>query len=344
MKTNYRALFLIADNLADLYEDGISLILSLDILLELPINKEYKKSLINVKNSVIKGNSLGKSFYENSKLYPDFFCGIVDLGESSGELVSALRNLRDFYFNVDKVKKKVKNSIRYPLFVLCALFVLCIMFLMIIIPNLYETFNLMNKDASKTISFFYGVYAYIKNNKIYSFVTFMCGVFILALLYKYIKSIHLDKQNKIFFKIKFLRQYYEYIFMRILSIIVNSGIEISKGLELCVKSVDMKCIKKAIEQLKEEVLLGNEMSETLKKIEFLSSYSLSMIAIGEKGGNIDDVLKKASQRLECQLLRRLEKLVSYVMPAAIVLVSSMIMMFVFAFVIPIFDMIYSGVV
>ena len=91
MAVNYKNLYLIADNLADLYEDGIPLVLSLELLSELPVSKEYKRSLINIKNGVVEGKTLARSFSENPSLYPRFFSGVIDIGEGSGKLVSVLK-------------------------------------------------------------------------------------------------------------------------------------------------------------------------------------------------------------------------------------------------------------
>lgn len=343
MKTNYRTLFLIADNLASLYEDGIPIVLSLELLRELPISKEYKKSLLNIKENIMKGNSLGSSFYEDEKLYPSFFSGIIEIGENSGELVSVLRSLKDFYFNVDKVNRKLKSALRYPMFILAALISLIFVFLIFIIPNLYETFNVMDKEKSKIISFFYEFYNYLKTNKIYSITFIMSCIIALILILKYIKSTHRDKENNLLLKIKFLQQYYEYIFIMILSIILGSGIQISKGLDLCIESIDIQCIKISMEELKDEILVGNEIGASLNNSRFLSKYSLSMISMGEKSGELTEVLQKASKRLESNLLEKLEKVISYVTPVSIIVVAFVVIVFIFIFIMPMFNMIYSGV-
>lgn len=343
MALDYRTLYLIADNLADLYEDGIPIVLSLELLSELPISREYKKSLVDIKNRVNEGKTLASSFDENKKLYPELFSGIVGIGEGSGKLVLVLKSLKEFYFHLDILKSKVINAIRYPLIVFSALIFLIIAFVLFIIPRLYETFNSISKEVSPIIVFCYKLSQYIKNNKIYSVIILISAFFVILLSYKYIKTNNSEKKNKILFKLKILRQYYEYIFIMILSIIISSGIEISKGVDLCVKAIEIKTIKQAMRKFREDILSGVQMADALKKVGFLSDYSLSMIMIGEQSGSMEEILKKVSRRLEDNLLQRLEKIVSYVMPVSIIVVSFMILIFIAAFISPMLDIMYSGV-
>ena len=343
MAVDYRNLYLIADNLADLYEDGIPLVLSLELLSELPVSKEYKRSLIHIKNEVIEGKTLASSFSENPSLYPKFFSGVIDIGEGSGKLVSVLKKIKEFYFHIDTLKRKIISSVRYPIFVVIALIFLSISFVLFIIPKLYETFNNFNKSISPVISFCYEFSKYIKDNKVYSIIFFICGIIGLILSYKYLKVSNKEISNKILFKFKILRQYYEYIFVMILSIIVGSGIEISTGLDLCLKSIKINNLKLALRMFKNDILSGSQVIEALRKVEFLSEYSLSMISIGEQSGTMEEILKKISVRLESNLVEKLEKMVSYVMPISIIIVTLIIMIFIFLFIKPMFDMMYSGI-
>lgn len=342
MVLDYRTLYLIADNLADLYEDGIPIVLSLELLSELPVKKEYKKSLVDIKNRVIDGKSLASSFSENPKLYPELFSNVVHIGEGSGKLVSVLKSLKEFYFHLDILKKKIISAIRYPLIVLCALIFLIIAFVIFIIPRLYETFNSISKEVSPIIVFCYKFSQYVKNNKVYSIIIIVSALLILLLSYKYIKTMNSEKMNTLLLRLKIIRQYYEYIFIMILSIIVSSGIEISKGIDLCVKSIEIKTIKQAMRDFGEDILSGVQMTDALKKVKFLSDYSLSMIRIGEESGSLEDILKKVSRRLENNLLERLEKMVSYVMPNSIIIVSFLILIFIAVFISPMMDIMYSG--
>lgn len=48
-KRDNNSLALLAGNMASLYESGISFLIIMDLLIELPIKKNYKESLIKIK-------------------------------------------------------------------------------------------------------------------------------------------------------------------------------------------------------------------------------------------------------------------------------------------------------
>lgn len=343
MRQDYNSLALISENLGILYDDGISILESMDILLELPLNKEYRRSLIGIKENLKKGNTLGESFEKYPVIYPKFFSGALKIGEDTGQVSQTLFNLNTFYSNLYYINKKLKTALRYPLLVLGALIMLIFLFFILILPSIYETFNSINRDVPESIREFYNVYLYISKDRTYSIALMISCISIPILVFSFIKIKRKDKENVVVLKIKIIRQYYEYIFMMNLSIILNSGMQINKGIELCLESMNISSINNEMKILNESIFMGNGIESSLRNSRILSKYSLSMIALGEKGSKLDEVLSVSSKRLEKQLLDRLNTVISYINPIAISIISIFIIIFIFLFIMPMINMIYSGV-
>lgn len=340
----YDSLALISGNLLTLYDDGISIIESIDILLELPLDNKYKKSLMSIKISIEEGNTLGVSFEKFPFLYPKFFSGALKIGEDTGVLSETLSNLNIFYNNLSNINKKLKTALRYPLLVLGFLIGLVFLFFIMIVPSMYETFQSMNKNIPSIIKKVYEIYKYLLSDKVYSISLIISLIIISILLFFLFKIRSKEKENRWLLKIKFIRQYYEYIFIMNLSIILNSGMQINKGIDLCMESMNIKCINNEMKKLKEKVSKGNSIENSLKDSRILSKYTLSMIALGGRGSNLHEVLIVSSKRLEEQLLDRLNKVVSAINPIAITIISLCIMVFIFLFILPMIDMLYSGAI
>jgi type IV pilus assembly protein PilC len=76
-KVNYNNLSLIAGNLAILYKEGISMIMIVDLLNELPLNRAYKESVKGIRRYILEGKSLEDCFKAYDYLYPEFFIGMI---------------------------------------------------------------------------------------------------------------------------------------------------------------------------------------------------------------------------------------------------------------------------
>ena len=53
LNTNHKDLQLIIDNMYNLYQSGIPIFSSFELLEELPLTKEYKRSIVQIKDSII---------------------------------------------------------------------------------------------------------------------------------------------------------------------------------------------------------------------------------------------------------------------------------------------------
>jgi type IV pilus assembly protein PilC len=342
MKGNYKELSIIAENLACLYEDGISMELSFQLLSELHISKSYKNSLKVINGKILKGYSLADGFKEYDNLYPEFFIGVISLGESSGELNKCLKNLGKFFCEIDKVKKKVKGELRYPLFILVSFLLLSIGSFFIIIPNIYETFSSISNKVPKIIEVCYFASIWMLDNPIVSFIAFISWSVAIFLVGVYLKSKISKEWSSFLLRIKFIREYYEYIFILLLSVILSSGIQLTKGIKLCIASTDILVIKNMLLNINEEILKGNEISKAVKDSYFLSKYTYSMMALGERSGDLSGVLEKTKKRLESSITEKLQKIVSVISPVSIGFMALIIIIFIIIFIIPMVDMIYSG--
>ncbi|MDS0527319.1 type II secretion system F family protein [Clostridium sp. SHJSY1] len=341
---NYKELSIIAENLANLYEDGIPIDMSFELLSELHISKSYKKSLKVIKEKILKGNSLADGFREYSNLYPNFFIGIISLGESSGELGKCLENIGKYFCQINDVKQKLKSELRYPVFILLTfiLFTICSFFL--IIPNIYEAFSSISSKIPKVIEVCYFASSWILENIMISFIALIFWSIAIVLVIKHLSGAINKDFTRVLLKINFIREYYEYIFVLLLSVIYSSGIQLTKGIELCINSTDIVVIKNVLIKINEEILKGNEISEGVKDSKFLSKYTCSMIGLGEKSGNLSSILQKIESRLESSISEKLKNIVSIISPISIGIIATLILIFIIIFIMPMVDMIYSGYV
>lgn len=95
-----------ARTLGNLLQSGIPIIKALEITsASLTIN-EFKKITKDAQESISKGVSLTNAFKNETKLFPEAFISVMQVGEKTGELDALLINLSDFY------EEQVDNSLR----------------------------------------------------------------------------------------------------------------------------------------------------------------------------------------------------------------------------------------
>ncbi|MBS5927507.1 MAG: type II secretion system F family protein [Clostridium sp.] len=342
MKISYGDLTIIAENLGSLYEDGIAIGDGLELLEELPLSKNYKNSIAYIRNDILLGKSLSEAFSKFDELYPGLFIGILKVGENSGQLGRTFNKLQMFYSKLGNIKKEVKNALIYPSFLIGTLILLGVFLAFVLIPSFYESYKNAGSEAPKVAEFLYNLKLSFKDNPILFIVSVLCYLPIIPLMIFQISK-HFKGRFQFIRKIKIVKELEEFIFMLILSLILDSGVSLPIGFSYCSDSNDIKFLSDILKVINEEILKGKELSECLSNLSFLSKYSISMIKLGENSGSLTVRVKKAEERLEKKTKESISKLLSLIQPTLIITMALGVVMFIWIFVLPMFDMIYGGV-
>lgn len=337
-RISYNDLALIAGNIAILYKEGISMIMIVDLLKELPLKKSYKESIKGIKEYVLRGESLEKSFKQYSSLYPEFFVGMIAMGEKSGNIYKVLKGLEDYYKVIIFFNNTVKNALSYPLLIFITTIGLFIFLLLFVIPNLYGFYINLDSKVPLVCEISYKFSLFIRENPIKVLIYFFNLVFLLRILYKdYFK----DKFMTLMNKFQIYREFNEFLFVSILGIIIKSGINLSDGL-ICAttnfKNIDL--IDRFL-SLNNNILKGESISDILIKKGNYSRYTVSIIKLGEEGGGIEERLESLTLYLRERLINMINKKTSIIQPVSILIIGGFVILFLVIFVLPLFSSMYE---
>lgn len=339
-KKNDKQLALIAGSLAQIYKDGIRITEALDLVADIVSNKIYKDSLYKVLLSIKHGNSLSESFAQFKDLYPEFFIGIISIGENTGKLYEVLKGLNVYYDKSLSIKKEIKSACAYPILVLVSIIVLGIFLISEVIPSFYEIYKSMNIKMPKTCKIVYDISINLKNNPIVTSVTILSWILIVVIVLKYFsKNIDIGKLTKI----NIVRSFFEYIMILLFSIISSTGINISYALDYCENSMSFIFLKKKIREINLNIINGKTLTESLEKSDIFSRYTIAIVRIREEGGTIEEGFKELSSNLEYELNEQIQKYLRLINPIFVLIMAIFIILFLLGFVLPLFDNLQSGI-
>ena len=338
-KVNEEQLSLIANNLAQLYKDGIPITTALELVADILPNKTYKASLLKVLVLIKQGKSLSEGFAEFKDLYPEFFIGIIAIGESTGKLYEVLKGLNVYYDKSLFIKREIKNASAYPAFVFVSMIILVIFLVNKVIPNFCEIYKSMNIELPVSCKFLYHINNTVKNNPFLTIITMSSWGLILIILFKcFFKKINIEK----FTKINIIKSFFEYIMILLFSIITSTGINISQSLEYCENSMSFAYLRKKIKEINISILKGRTLTEALEKTGLFSKYTLAIIKLREESGTIEEGFKELSNSLEYKLFEQIKKYLRWISPIFMFIMAGFIVTFLLGFVLPLFDNLKSG--
>jgi len=128
-------------------------------------------------------------------------------------------------------------------------------------------------------------------------------------------------------------------FTRTLGTLISSGVSILDGLEITAKTAGNRVIHDAIMDSRASIAGGDTISAPLQKSNVFPPMVISMIAVGEQTGGLDEMLTKIADFYDTEVDTAVGGLLSLMEPVMIVFLGVIVGGMVVAMYLPIFDMI-----
>ena len=132
------------------------------------------------------------------------------------------------------------------------------------------------------------------------------------------------------------------VFTRQLSTMIDAGLPLVQGLEILGTQQENKTLKKVIRDIKVDVESGSSFAEALKKHpKHFDQLFCNMVAAGELGGMLDEVLKRLSDYMEKaqRLKSKVKGALTY--PTIVLAITGLVLGIILVFVIPVFEKMFA---
>jgi general secretion pathway protein F len=293
----------------------------------------WKNMLVSIKEKVAGGSSLSKALEEYDKIFPEFYVNMVAAGEASGNLDKVLSRMADFLESQDNLKSKVKMSMIYPVFMICIGFIVLSFLFTFVVPKITKIF----RDTQTALPFITVVLVTVSDffqNYWWLLAGAAAGA---AVGFK-----RLREKNRLFLDRLILRlpgdipqSLYYGRFARTLGFLLEGGLPVLRALDLAAKSVGNKLIEMRIAEAGKRVAEGARLSASL---DGFPPVLLQLISTGEKSGQLIGILNNAANSYEEEFARRVQKALSFLEPAMILLMGVIVGLIVLAVLLPIFQL------
>jgi type IV pilus assembly protein PilC len=128
-------------------------------------------------------------------------------------------------------------------------------------------------------------------------------------------------------------------FTRTLGTLISSGVSILDGLEITAKTAGNRVIQDAIMESRASIAGGETIAAPLKKSQVFPPMVISMIAVGEQTGGLDEMLSKIADFYDEEVDAAVSGLLALMEPVMIVFLGVVVGGMVVAMYLPIFDMV-----
>ena len=325
-----------------LLKSGCEISTILKILIE-ESNNKLKGILKQILSDIEKGKTIKEAF-ENTKAFSSFYISMVATGEMSGNLDEVMDKLSIYYDKEQKLKSKIVSILIYPAILVVSMIISFTAILIFLIPNFEEIYadNTIQTPLITKILIFLSHLIRDDFILIIGIIVLTIGGFI---YFKKNSQKFNEILNKLYFKTPLVKTFNQLIitnkFVKALSILISSGVQIVYSIETSAKVMDNDYIYQKICESNELIKKGNSIGSSLKKVEELPSLFLSMVVIGEESGRLDNILGTVSEYYENELDSKLERGTKYFENFLTLFIGIIVGIAVISMMMPMFDAVAS---
>ncbi|HEX2609768.1 MAG TPA: type II secretion system F family protein, partial [Gemmatimonadales bacterium] len=318
----------------------LPLVQSLSILAAQTENKTLQEVTRAVVHDVEAGNTLADAFSKHPKAFPDLYVNMVAAGEAGGILDTILIRLATFLEKSDALVRKVKGAMVYPAVIFSVAIIAISVLLIFVIPTFQSMFASVKLELPLPTRVVIGLSQGLIHYWWMILAAMGGSVFLFKRYYATppgrLQIDGLMLRAPILGDI--LRKSAVSRFTRTLGTLISSGVSILDGLEITAKTAGNRVIHDAVMESRQSIAGGETIAAPLEKSKVFPPMVISMIAVGEQTGGLDEMLTKIADFYDEEVDVAVSALLSLMEPVMIVVLGVIVGGMVVAMYLPIFDM------
>jgi len=335
-----REMVIFSKQFSTMIDAGLPLVQCIEILAGQMENPEFKKVLVDVRQTVESGKTLAESLKKHPKVFDRLYCNLVAAGEASGVLDTILSRLSSYIEKNMKIIKQVKGALVYPVLILCTAFAVTLVLLLFVIPVFQKMFTSSGNALPAPTQFVVDLSEFTQHNVIW----IILGITAVIVGFKmFIKS---TKGRRLFDKFMLKAPVFGPVvqkvavskFTRTMGTMLSSGVNILEGLEIVAGTAGNVIIEEGLMYVRSRIAEGKPMAQPLAEINIFPSMVVQMISVGEATGAMDTMLNKIADFYDDEVDNAISTMMSLIEPIVMAFLAVILGGLVIAMYLPVFTM------
>ena len=326
--------------LAVLLRSGIPLVEGLTALIEQIENPELKTAFTDARDKVNEGISFAEALKAHPKYFGNLFVSMVSAGEASGTLEAVLERLADFLDSQANLRSKVQGALAYPFFMAIVSALIMVVMMTVVVPKVTAIFEDFDASlpwytslmiwTSDVLTNYWWLIAALIGGGIYGFRRWKATPEGTAKWDRF--TLRVPLFGDLLTKVAVSR------FSRTLATLLKSGVPMLTALDITKNVLGNVTLMEVIDDARNSVREGESLAKPLKASKRFPPIVTHMIAIGERSGELEEMLENVAQAYDRQVDVRVDAMTKLLEPLIIVVMGGSSGLIAFSILMPLLQM------
>jgi general secretion pathway protein F len=326
--------------MATLLTSGIKLTEALSVLTLQASDVRFRNALCDIRDRVVTGESFTDALKDYSDYFDVVYVSMIHVGEMTGILGQSLSTIATFMEKRQRVEAKVMTAMVYPLVLVFFCLVAILILTTQVIPKIGKEIARAGKELPWITRRLMDV-----GHVLTSWWLLLVIAVIVGIIWGLKRFLRTSRgsylRDKLLLSLPMfgplIKQRVVARFASTLSTLLSSGLAMAESLRVVAEVTGNTLMKRAIQQARERILAGADIATPLRDSGVIDPAIAHMVAVGEKSGELEKMLKSISENLEASSDVVIERLSAAVEPLIIITMAAIIGLIAYATILPILE-------
>jgi len=337
---NLAQLALMTRRLSTLVGSAVPLYEAMTTLWEQEEEGELKRVISRIRDRLSQGANLAAAMAAEPTVFSESYISMVAAGEAGGALETILERLAGFLEDQQAVKSRITSALAYPILMMVVGSGVMLFLLAFVIPKIVVIFE-QNKAALPFITV-----ALIKTSTLLRQGWWLLLALAVAAVVAYRKLMKREafrlKRDRLLLRLpvagNLLKTLVLSRFGRVLGLLLASGVPVIRATEITGDVVVNRVYRNFFHDARERLAEGAGLSQILTGNDLFPPLLVHMIAVGEKGGELEQMLFKAGTAFEKEFDTAISRSMALLEPLLVLGMGVAVGTVVIAVLLPIFQL------
>src|SRR5262245_25632753 len=336
---NGKDLLVFTRQFATMIDAGLPLVQCLDILGSQMDKAGFKKVIFAIKSKVESGSTFADALKEHPRVFDELYVQLCAAGEVGGILDTILNRLAVYREKSEKLKRKVKGAMVYPIIVIVVAIGVTALLLIKVTPVFAKMFADFGQALPAPTQFVVDTSEWLQKYILHllgSIVALVVGV---VAFYRNKKGRRFIDRTALKVPVigTVIRKVAVARFTRTLGTMISSGVPILDALDVTAKTAGNRTIEDGIYYVRGKISEGKNIAGPLLETKVFPAMVVQMIGVGEATGAMDAMLNKIADFYDDEVDTAVAGLTAMIEPILMVFLGAVVGGFLIAMYLPIFS-------
>jgi type IV pilus assembly protein PilC len=329
--------------LATLYSSRIDISRALEIMAQMATKLTHQQMLHNLLEHVRKGKPLSSAMSEFPKVFDEMVVSMVRAGEASGQMEEMLNNLADFFDRTVRISAKIKGVLFYPLTILAFASIAIVVLMIYVIPNFEANFSQLGTDLPLITKIVMGISDWMRGQWYIVLVLFAGLAATPYVMRKFPMGLYVFDAIMLRLPIfgTLIQKQAVLRFCTVFGTLFGAAVPITETLRIVSSVTGNELMNDVIRKSEEEVRVGRSLIVPYQQSSLFPQMLTQMMAIGEKSGTLDVMLKRITKFYEDEVERAVGRIQTIIEPVLIIFIACIVGFIVMSILVPQLQLIQS---